>query len=74
MFVLRSSISVQVSKKIFGITNKQEVQISILGVGKKFKNKQAGETFIWHSRVIKVIDHNEYYFYMLRNFLTMHHE
>ena len=38
MFALRSSISVQVIKKIFGIINKPTPKISISnGVGKKLK-------------------------------------
>ena len=40
MFVLRSLISVQVSKKVFGIINKWGIQIIKRWV-----------TFIWHSRV-----------------------
>ena len=55
MFVLRSSILVQVIKS-FGIINKWRggsIQIRSIGrVGKKFKTKQAqAAMFIWHSRV-----------------------
>ena len=43
MFALRSSVSVQVIKKIFRIINKLGVQIrSVDRAGKKFKNQQAG--------------------------------
>ena len=37
MFVLKLSVLLQVSKKIFGIINKREVQISIRGVVKNSK-------------------------------------
>ena len=56
MFVLRSSISVQVSKKIFRIINKRGVQIS-LGRFEKSQKLTGGveggrvRTFIWHLRV-----------------------
>ena len=54
MFVLRSSISVQVKKKIFGIINKRggggEVQVNIGRVGKNQK-LTSGWTFNWHPRV-----------------------
>ena len=54
MCVLKSLILVQVSKKIFGITNKREVQISIWwrGVEKKLAS---GRTFIWYPRAILFI-------------------
>ena len=40
MFVLGSSISVQISKKIFGITNNWRVQTNIGGIEKKKINKR----------------------------------
>ena len=43
MFILRSSISVQVSKKIFGMINKRGVQISICGLKNNSKNNKRGE-------------------------------
>ena len=53
IIVLRSSISVQVSKNVFGtIKRGGGVQISIGGFEKNSKiNKRRGGTFIWHTRV-----------------------
>ena len=44
-FLLRSSISVQVSKKIFEIINKREGIQIIIGVLEKKKNYQGGRAF-----------------------------
>ena len=38
MFVLGSSISVQMGKKTFGLTNKWGAQLNIGGIEKKIKN------------------------------------
>ena len=62
IIVLRSSISVQVSKKIFGIINKRggvQISIACLGGGRRGcvekhskNNKPRGwGTFIWKTRV-----------------------
>ena len=53
MFVLGSSISVQMGEKTFGLTNKWGVQLNIGGIEKKIKNEQVGGggTFIWYLRV-----------------------
>ena len=54
MFVLKSSISVQVSKKTFGIIKKWggDVQISIGGLEKNLKLTSRGNVIL-HSRVIE---------------------
>ena len=52
MFVLRSSISVQVIKKIFGIINKWWVQININKLEKNQNLTSRWGTFISHSRVL----------------------
>ena len=48
MFVLRSSISVQVSEKVFEIANKQGVQISIReeGLKKISKTNKRGDFYL----------------------------
>ena len=57
MFVLRLSILVQVSKKIFGIINKWGVQISIWeGSWKKIQKLTSRGTFIWELRVFASVN------------------
>ena len=65
MFVLGSSISIQVSKKVCGIINKWErTQINIGGVGKK--KLTSVEMLIWHLRAIETQAHTKL-FKLFRN-------
>ena len=56
MSVLALSISIQVSKNIFEITNKCGFQISIAGrLTKNPEISNKGGTFIWHSKVANLL-------------------
>ena len=55
MFVLRFSISVQVTKKMIGMIKEEGGEGVQISIGADEKLTSGGGTFIWHSRSINVI-------------------